>query len=1056
MKKKEKRASYILRTVMTVLTIILIFLFFGIMSMVSKIQGTARVVNYAGLVRGETQRVIKLEEAEEPNDQLIAKVEAIINGLRYGSDDLDLVRLGDAEFQNKMDELAAYFARLKEEIIQVRQKGYQQTAIIQMSEAFFQICDEATGLAEQYSQKCATALNRLEKVVIADIIGLVLLLGVELLRALHYAAQNRILQKKIYLDESTGLPNKNKCEEILSDPTLLGEKESVAICVFDLNNLRTINNNLGHDKGDEYIRSFAKQLRLAVASEYFVGRDGGDEFIAVFQQVDHPKMREILTKIRSQMETYSREHPEMPISYAAGYASSQDFEKSTMRELFRLADKNMYVDKNRAKIEEAAQKQQRTYELLDWIKKEKYHFSECLYCDALLDQYEILRSSTGYYLAEDGNYSGAVEQIVEELATDQVRKELWEALQLTYLEQHLTKDNPQMEIPYRYKKDDMVHRGRVMIRFLDATEDGRLHHFILGQEIFRDSQQRLADEKQELTRYYEQMKQSILENGNYVDALMETAEAVYTVDLTNDRLEHAFYHVSHNNFVIDQEMPCSYDRYCQERSHLVAEDTLESYRIMDSSRKLLERFQEGDKQITVEYQEENRNGDMIWLQKTILMSQDLLYDRETRKERSVVHGIILYKNVSEFHKKEQQEKERLQKAVQEADAESKAKTDFMNRMSHDIRTPINGIMGMLEILRKNENDPERMEECLDKIQVSADHLLALVNDVLDMNKLATNQIQVEDEPFDLHVLMREVTVLVNPLLEQNKITHRIHRKNMQHTALKGSPLQLRQIMLNLFSNAIKYNKPHGVVDTYAEELCCDGKTVWYEFRIVDTGIGMSEDFVKNQLFQPFTQEQYGARTRYQGTGLGMSIVKGLVEKMGGTIQVESTRGVGTTFAFRLPLRINETAVSESTVVEENVSDILRDRRILLVEDNEINMEIAQFYLEEAGAKVEKAWNGQEAITLFSEKPAGSFDAILMDVMMPVMDGLEATQRIRNLKREDAASIPIIAMTAQTTADIRETCRKAGMDDYIAKPMREEELAKVIGQSWKEKKCNALR
>lgn len=569
MKKREKRVAYILRAGMTVLTIILIILFFGIMSLVSDLQGTARVVNYAGLVRGETQRVIKLEMSKEPDDEMIATVEAIINGLRFGSDELDLVRLEDTEFQGKMDELAAYFTELKEEISKVRQKGYEQTAIIGMSENFFRMCDEVTGIAERYSQKRATALNHLEKIVVADIVCLVLLIGVELLRALRFAAQNRILRKKIYLDESTGLPNKNKCEEILSDPTPLGEEESTAVCVFDLNNLRIINNNLGHDKGDE--------------------------FIAIFQKTDHSKMRETLKKIRTQMKNYSAKHPEMPISYAAGYAISLDFAGSTLRELFRLADKNMYVDKNRAKIEEAAQKQQKAYELLEWIKKEKYHFSDCLYCDALMDQYAILRSSTGYFLAEDGNYSGAVEQIVEELATDRVRKEFWETLQLTSLEQQLTKDNPQLEIPYRYKKENVVHRGRVILRFLDATENGRLHHFILGQERFRDSRQNQVDEKQELIRYYEQMKQSILENSNYVDALMETAEAVYTVDLTNDCLENAFYHVKRESIIINREMPCSYDAYCRERSQKVTDDTLESYRIMDSSEKLLKRFREGDK-----------------------------------------------------------------------------------------------------------------------------------------------------------------------------------------------------------------------------------------------------------------------------------------------------------------------------------------------------------------------------------------------------------------------------------------------------------------------------
>ena len=206
------------------------------------------------------------------------------------------MRLEDTEFQEKMDELAADFTELKKEITKVRQKGYAQTEIISMSEKFFRMCDEVTGVAERYSQKRATALDHLEKIVVADIVGLVLLIGAELLRALRYAAQNRILRKKVYLDESTGLPNKNKCEEILSDPTPLGEEESTAICVFDLNNLRIINNNLGHDKGDEYIRSFAEQLRLAVRSGKLCRQGRGDEFIAIFQKTDHSKMRETLKK----------------------------------------------------------------------------------------------------------------------------------------------------------------------------------------------------------------------------------------------------------------------------------------------------------------------------------------------------------------------------------------------------------------------------------------------------------------------------------------------------------------------------------------------------------------------------------------------------------------------------------------------------------------------------------------------------------------------------------------------------------------------------------------
>lgn len=324
---------------MMVLTTILIVLFFMIMSMVGKIQGTARVINYAGLVRGGTQRMVKLEISGEPQDKMYETISSYIEGLRYGSDKLNFVRLADKDFQNKMDELAQCFEEeLRSELLLVREKGYENTDIISKSEHFFQICDEAVSYAEVYSQKKATALDKLEKVVLADILGLVLIIGTELVKAVRFAAQNRILQKKVYLDEATGLPNKNKCEEILNAPDPIPADELVAMCVFDLNNLRTINNNLGHDKGDEYIRSFAIQLREAVPEEFFAGRDGGDEFIAVLKGLDHNGVRECLQNIRDHAAEYSRKNPEMPISYAAGYALSSDFDGCTMRDLFRFAD----------------------------------------------------------------------------------------------------------------------------------------------------------------------------------------------------------------------------------------------------------------------------------------------------------------------------------------------------------------------------------------------------------------------------------------------------------------------------------------------------------------------------------------------------------------------------------------------------------------------------------------------------------------------------------------------------------------------------------------------
>ena len=349
-----KKASRAVRLLMMVLTAALIFFFINVMLLVSDIQGTARVVNYAGLVRGTTQRIVKLEDAGQPQDDLLKAVDSYINGLRYGSDDLNLVRLDD-EYQAKMTELANYYDELCAEISRVREVGYENTDIISMSEEFFGICDDATRLAEDYSQEKATALNRLEGLVIIDIVGLVATFAVELVRAVRTAALNRELQSKVYLDEATGLPNKNKCEEILGQEQPVSAEAPVALCVFDLNNLHTVNNSFGHEKGDEYIRSFAQQLGRVASETCFVGRDGGDEFIAVLWGADRAAVESCLARVRANVKEYSGAHPDMPISYAVGYALSSDFdEPPTMRELFSQADKNMYIDKNRVKTAEAA------------------------------------------------------------------------------------------------------------------------------------------------------------------------------------------------------------------------------------------------------------------------------------------------------------------------------------------------------------------------------------------------------------------------------------------------------------------------------------------------------------------------------------------------------------------------------------------------------------------------------------------------------------------------------------------------------------------------------
>ena len=617
-------------------------------------------------------------------------------------------------------------------------------------------------------------------------------------------------------------------------------------------------------------------------------------------------------------------------------------------------------------------------------------------------------------------------------------------LQISYLAEQIKDKGEKLELPYQYRKEDSICRGRMTALFVNNTEDGRLHHFILGFEPFQNKNENTSDEKTRLNRYYEQLKQSIVENENYAEALLQTANAVYTVDLTNDKLENVYYHEAAFKVENDIQTPCSYSDYCNKRSRYVTEDTLENYRIVDSSFKLLKRFATGAKQVTVEYCETmGKENKPVWLQKTVLMSRDMVYDANTDKESSVVHGIVLFKNTSDFHEKEQQEKARLQMAYEEADSENRAKTEFMNRMSHDIRTPINGIMGMVDIIRKNRDDREKVDDSLDKIQLSTRHLLELVSDVLDMSKLEAGMFEIHEDVFDMNELMDEVAALVDAQLVESGITHCKHRSNIQHTALKGSSLQLRRIMVNLLSNAIKYNKSNGTIDTYAEELSCDGTTVWYEFKIVDTGIGMSEEFIKEQLFKPFTQEKNDARTLYRGTGLGMSIVKALLDKMGGSIEVESQLGEGSTFTFRLPFKVDENAIETKKEEQSSGEQKLEGKQILLVEDNEINMEIAEFYLKELGIVVDKAWNGKEAIDKFEESAPGTYDLILMDIMMPVMGGREAARRIRTLERPDAETVRIYAMTAQVSSESVHKCLASGMNGHIAKPIDESKLREIL-------------
>ena len=399
------------------------------------------------------------------------------------------------------------------------------------------------------------------------------------------------------------------------------------------------------------------------------------------------------------------------------------------------------------------------------------------------------------------------------------------------------------------------------------------------------------------------------------------------------------------------------------------------------------------------------------------------------------------------HRKQEQEKDEKYKAellrtAKKAEAANEAKTEFLQRMSHDIRTPINGIRGLVNMADHYADDMEKQTEYRTKVKEASNLLLELVNDVLDMSKLESGEIVLEEIPFNLSSISREVFVVIEQMAAEQNIRVVWEKKEITHRDFIGSPGYVKRVMMNILSNAVKYNKENGQIYVSCVEIPSEQpEMTTMEFVCRDTGIGMAEEFQKH-IFEPFAQEHTGSRAKFAGTGLGMAISKKLVEEMGGTITFESKKGVGTTFVIRVPFKIDLDADKreESKDVSEKS---IKGMHVLLAEDNELNMEIAEFLLQNEGAEVTKAWNGQEIVELFRKSEAGEFDVILMDIMMPIINGYEAAKRIRSLDREDAKKIPIIAMTANAFTEDRIRAKEAGMDEHVAKPIDVELLIKVI-------------
>ena len=408
-----------------------------------------------------------------------------------------------------------------------------------------------------------------------------------------------------------------------------------------------------------------------------------------------------------------------------------------------------------------------------------------------------------------------------------------------------------------------------------------------------------------------------------------------------------------------------------------------------------------------------------------------------------LHVLALIQDIDREKAKEADYQAQILKEAHEAKVANEAKADFLRRMSHDFRTPINGIQGYIDMAARHPDDLELQAHCREKASTSLHILLELINGMLDMSKLQSADIVLEEKPFDLSRLLDDInTILMPQAVAKNVRFEKLRKGPVPITHLLGSPRHVSQIILNITANAVKYARPGGYVRVNTKRVSQTADTVTYMFICEDNGVGMSEEF-QSHMFEPFSQETVSARSSYEGVGMGLSIAKRLADAMGGTITCTSEKGVGTTFRTQITFRIDRQYYDNAAPQRKENGTVKRGLRLLLAEDNELNMEIAECILQEHGEIVTRAWNGKEAVDIFAASPPGSFDVILMDIMMPEMDGLDAARAIRAMDRPDAGIVPIFAMSANSFSDDVQSALDAGMNGHIPKPIDPSRLLEIL-------------
>ena len=454
---------------------------------------------------------------------------------------------------------------------------------------------------------------------------------------------------------------------------------------------------------------------------------------------------------------------------------------------------------------------------------------------------------------------------------------------------------------------------------------------------------------------------------------------------------------------------------------------------------LLKHYEKGETHVTHTYWTQTIRQRPMLAEHHIVMYED--------EENGDILAISYMRDITEeFHEnavkiEAENLNKRLRKEKEHAVSANETKGRFLSSISHDIRTPLNGIQGMLRIADAFPDNMKKQKECRDKIWIASNYLVSLVNNVLNMNRLENSTIELSEKPFNLIDLLMEITAMTNIQIDAQGLHSVVDWKPgyIKHRYLIGSEEGISRILLNLNSNAIKYNKKGGTVYCRCKELRCDGETAWFEFVTEDTGIGMEEEFLRH-AFEPYTQEQHISLNSINGVGLGLTIVKETVALMGGTIQVESKINEGTRYTIVLPFKVDHHPKIDDDP-KEHLS--LKGKKALLAEDNNLNMEIARFQLEQKEIEVFTASNGKEAVEMFEASQPGFYDIILMDIMMPVMDGLEATRHIRSMNRRDAMTIPIVAMSANAFQEDVEKSLAAGLNEHLTKPLDEKKLTETM-------------